>query len=38
MSRKASAAVERQIEEDRRDVPPGVEEIEAAHKAEGGAK
>ena len=32
MSRKASAAVERQIEEDRRDVPPGVEEIEAAKK------
>ena len=30
MSRKASAAVERQIEEDRRDVPPGIEEIEAA--------
>jgi len=30
MSRKASAAVERQIEEDRRDVPPGVEVTEAA--------
>ena len=34
MSRKASAAVERQIEEDRRDVPPGVEVTEDAERGE----